>query len=528
MGLLAGVALLVIVARGFQPWITDQHAFRQAQTAIVTQYLSGPADLFTGQLPVLGSPWSVPFEFPIYQALVKLLSEVSGLALNTCGRLVSVGFFLMALACLARLCRQFEVRHPILVCSVVALTPLYVFWSRTFMIETTAVAFMLWFATIQVDVYRDRQLDAGRTAWLFVAGMAAVLVKVTTLLPLLAVALAFQALKAWRGRHQRATLMPALVPLMAQGAVLAVGAAWVKYSDMVKERNPLAEGLTSHNLQAWNWGTLHQRLDPHVWFVLLSRTAEIFFPREAVGAIGNSFAVRAAGFFFPDEAVERVGNSLALFVALLLAFVAAFGRCTPQRKRLVGLCLLLFVIPYLSFTNLHFVHNYYQCANAIFLCAALGLAFEGAIAGASHAGQAWLWLGGHALALLLLANCALRTMDFYAAQPERNAALAEQVRRTSAPGKAIIATGLDWSSQTPYQAGRRALMLWDRHSEPRAKAALDIALRQRGDYDLYVACGIRPLYDTLFRQTWGLDPAQQPLVEVEGCRLYRLEAPARS
>ena len=524
--MLAGVALLAIVARGFQPWITDQYAFRQTQTAIVAQYLHGPGDLFTGELPVLGSPWSVPFEFPIYQALVKLLSVVTGLALNTCGRLVGVGFFLMALACLARLCRQFDVRHPVLVCCLVALTPLYTFWSRSFMIETTAVACMLWFATVQVDVYRDRELNVGRTAWLFVAGMAAVLVKVTTLLPLLAVALAFQALKAWRARNARATLLPALAPLLAQGAVLTVGAAWVKYSDLVKARNPLAEGLTSYNLQSWNWGTLHQRLDPHVWFVLLTHTAEIFFPPEAVGAIGNSFAVRAAGFFFPEEAVERAGNPLALFVALLLAFVAAFGRCTPQRKRLVGLCLALFLVPYLCFTNLHFVHTYYQCANAIFLCAALGLAFEGAIAGASRPGHAWLWLGGYALGLLLLANCALRTMDFYAAQPERNASLAEQVRKASAPGKAIIATGLDWSSQTPYQSGHRALMLWDRRSELRVKAALDIALRQRGDYDLYVRCGMRPSYDTLFRQTWGLDPAQRPLVEVEGCRLYRLEAPA--
>jgi len=525
LGLLAAVALLAILARGFQPWITDQYAFRQTQTAIVAQYLHGVGDLFTGELPVFGSPWSVPFEFPLYQALVKSLSVATGLELNTCGRLVSVGFFLMALACLARLCRQFDVRHPVLVCSLVALTPLYVFWSRSFMIETTAVAFMLWFATIQVDVYRDRELNVRRAAWLLVAGVAAILVKVTTLLPVLALALAFQAFKAWRSRHARETVVPALLPLMAQGAVLAVGAAWVKYSDLVKARNPLAEGLTSHSLQSWNWGTLHQRLDPHVWFVLLAHTAGIFFPPEIVSATTSSLAVRAAAFLFPDEAVVRYGNSLALFAALTLAFVAAFGRCSPQRKRLVGLCLGLFLLPYLCFINLHFVHTYYQCANAIFLCTALGLAFEGAIAGAGRPGQAWLWLGGYALGLLLLADCALRTMDWYAAQPERDAALAAKVREASAPGKAVIITGQDWSSQTPYQSGHRALMLWAPRSAPRAQAALDIALRQRADYDLYLACGRRPPYDDLFRQTWGLDPAQKPLAEVEGCRLYRLGAP---
>jgi len=526
LGLFSGVALLVLLGRGFLPWITDQYAFRQTQTAIVAQYLHDPGDLFSYELPVLGSPWSVPFEFPLYQALVKVLSVATGLALVTCGRLVSVGFFLMALGCLARLCRQFDVRHPTLVCALVALTPLYAFWSRSFMIETTAVAFMLWFATLQVDVSRDRQVNVARTAWLVVAGMAAILVKVTTLLPLLALAASLQALQAWRHRHQRPMLMAAIVPLMAQGAVVAVGAAWVKHADMVKARNPLGAALTSHHLQSWNWGTLHQRLDPHVWFVLLSHTAEIFFPAEAVGSIGNSFAVRAAGIVFPAESVERVGNSLALFVALMLAFAAAVGRCTPQRQRLVWLSVALFLAPYLCFVNLHFVHSYYQCANAIFLCAALGLAFEGAISGARGPSQAWLWLGGYALGLLLLADCALRTLDFFAAQPERNAMLAAQVRQASAPGKAIITTGLDWSPQTPYQSGHRALMLWGRDLEPNVKAALELALRRRGDYDLYVACGMRPLYDPLFRQAWGLDPAQKPLAEVEGCRLYRLQAPA--
>ena len=528
LGLLAGVAMLAILARGFLPWITDQYAFRQTQTALVAQYLHGPADLFSSELPVLGSPWAVPFEFPLYQALARSLSVATGLALVTCGRLVGVGFFLMALACLARLCRQFDVRHPVLVCALVALTPLYTFWARSFMIETTAVAFTLWFATIQVDLLRARRAEAARTGLLFVAGVAAILVKVTTLLPVLALALVLQALQVWRGRRERARWQAALVPLVAQLAVLAIGAAWVTYADMVKARNPLASALTSSHLQSWNWGTLHQRLDPHVWFVLLSHTAEIFFPPEAVGAMGNSFAVRAAGLFFPDEAVERVGNSLALFVALLLAFAAALGRCTPQRRRLVGWCVALFLAPYLCFINLHYVHSYYQCANAIFLCAALGLAFEGAIseARAPAPALAWSWLAGLALGLVLLAQCALRNMDWYVALPERGVALAAQVRQASAPGKAIIVTGLDWSPQLPFQSGHRALMLWGRDLEPRDRAALDIALRQRADYDLYLACGMRPLYDGLFRQAWGLDSSATPIAEVEGCRFYRLDGPA--
>lgn len=498
IGLLALVAFLLLESQGFFPHLTDQHAFRQAQTAIVAAHLQGWSDLLRYELPVLGAPWSVPFEFPLYQALAKGLSVLSGLALNTSGRVVGIAGFGLALLCLGRLCRQFDVKHPALVCAFAALTPLYVFWSRAFMIETMALGLTLAFATVTVDLQRARQVRLGLTGLLAIVGMAAVLTKVTTLLPVLLLATGVQLIKIWREHRMRLPLWPAALPLAAQGAVLLVGAGWVRHADGLKAGNPLAEGLTSQRLTSWNWGTLEQRLDPEVWSALLERTSNIYFPAEAVGS---------------------AGRALALFVALLALFGLALRRCAPERRCLVGLCLGLFAASYLCFVNLHFVHNYYQCANAIFLSAALGLAFEGAISQAEPRRSVRGLLAAYALGLALLAACSALTLAHYANQAERGAELARRIRQTSAAGKAIVIAGQDWSPQTPYQAGRRALMLWER-SEARVKAAL--ALQSRADYDLYVACGPKPLNDALFREAWGLAPSQAALDEIDGCRLYRL------
>lgn len=42
--------------------------------------------------PVLGAPWSIPFEFPFYQWLAALLSSITGMSADNSGRLVSTVF----------------------------------------------------------------------------------------------------------------------------------------------------------------------------------------------------------------------------------------------------------------------------------------------------------------------------------------------------------------------------------------------------------------------------------------------------
>ena len=47
---------------------------------------------------------------------------------------------------------------------------------------------------------------------------------------------------------------------------LAIGLIWAKFTDLVKEQNPLADFITSAALKDWNFGTLAQRLDGNFWY----------------------------------------------------------------------------------------------------------------------------------------------------------------------------------------------------------------------------------------------------------------------
>src|SRR5262249_20433758 len=61
---------------GWNNPITDYHAFRQTQTAISAYYMVGRPPSLAYETPVLGPPWSIPFEFPLYQWVVAGLVTV--------------------------------------------------------------------------------------------------------------------------------------------------------------------------------------------------------------------------------------------------------------------------------------------------------------------------------------------------------------------------------------------------------------------------------------------------------------------
>lgn len=67
-------ALLVVAALLRLPTLayplTERHAFRQTQTAFpAVIYASQGIDLLHAEVPVFGPPWSLPFEFPLVQAI---------------------------------------------------------------------------------------------------------------------------------------------------------------------------------------------------------------------------------------------------------------------------------------------------------------------------------------------------------------------------------------------------------------------------------------------------------------------------
>src|SRR5688572_3944966 len=72
--------------------------FRQAQTALSALFIQRDRDFSLAYpTPVLGKPWSVPMEFPLYQWTVVLLSDATDMSLTSAGRTVSAVCFYLSL-----------------------------------------------------------------------------------------------------------------------------------------------------------------------------------------------------------------------------------------------------------------------------------------------------------------------------------------------------------------------------------------------------------------------------------------------
>ena len=144
--MMIGVAAWMLT-RSWHTSILDRYEFRQLQTALSIFWMQQEGLKLDYLTPLFGPPWTIPMEFPTYQWGVTLLANLTGLPLEQAGRLVSILAYaamlpavhgLLELAGLARSRRW-------LVLAVVLVTPVYLFYPRTVMIESTALCFTVWF-----------------------------------------------------------------------------------------------------------------------------------------------------------------------------------------------------------------------------------------------------------------------------------------------------------------------------------------------------------------------------------------------
>lgn len=399
--------------------LLEAHAFRQTQTAITTYWLLRGGPWVDYETPVLGPPWSIPFELPLYQWAVAALVRTTGIGLDPAGRLVAELCFLATLVPCWLVLRALGVarayRWPFL--ALLLVSPLYVFWSPTFMIESTALCLGCAYAAAVLGY--ARRPTGGRALVAIAVGALGAGAKITTFAGFAALA-TLVLVRSARGRASRlaAAAIVVAVPLLA-------GVAWNRHADVLKAANPIAAGfITSESLAPWTFGTTAQRLAPDTW-----RT-------------------------FADRTLRDVLGSPLVLVAAVVALAVA--------RRRVGLfvaALLLFVVPLLAFTNLHVVHDYYAYANGCFLVAAVGVAV-----------LALLESGGRrrtAGVILLLAAVGagvagsvrdLRARPTQALRSPRDSALARLVRTHTGPDDVLVIYGEDWSPVLPYYLERRALM----------------------------------------------------------------------
>jgi hypothetical protein len=132
-----------------------------------------------------------------------------------------------------------------------------------------------------------------------------------------------------------------------------------------------------------------------------------------------------------------------------------------RRHRVRALaCAGLYLSGWLIFTNLYRVHDYYQYATGLFGIGAVGFAL---LAVVDRPAPAARWTGLILVGLMSSWGALAYPGHFYhqvqvAGGSPRFAAVAAAIDRLTREDDVLLVYGLEWSSELPFAAGRRAIM----------------------------------------------------------------------
>lgn len=415
---IAASACLVFGARIMGPdffYITE----REWQTAITAWWMVAEGHgIFDAVTPLMGPPWQIPMEAPLFQWLAAH-ATTPWVSLEDTGRLLSFVFFLAGIFVLRRLALDLDLDRRVADCAalIFATSPLYLGYALSFTIESLALLLALLYLWLFVRwMLRPGLVLLTAT---MIAGSAAALAKVTTWAVFAA---AVTAVGLWfivsARRHSRSTGDALIGLILVLGIPLACGAWWTHWSDAVKAANGLTTGLTSGALAQWNFGTLEQRLSVQQWGKYAFRSALLVLGPVGLAGVGPAI------FWFFRRRKARV--SLPVLAASLAALAAG-----P-----------------LVFTNLHFEHDYYALATGVFAIILL--------ASTVFAQRARPWL----VAAIVVSNLFTTGVFIAAKQANYTDPLSDGLAQVVAglpEDRTIIVFGSYLDARVPYLAQKKAL-----------------------------------------------------------------------
>jgi hypothetical protein len=423
------IATILALLYATQPPL-DIHSFRQSQTALTAYWFTQEGIKLNYITPVAGYPWSIPFEFPIYQAIVAITSNLLNTSLDTTGRIISFIFLLASLYPIKSIILKLGLpKYNFYIFTAILFSmPVYVYWGRSFMIETTA----LFFALLSINFYIDFIKSEGsiRSLVLMSASLTvAMLQKATTGLPILMVLGLLFGVNAITTLIREEKKSKAIGGILYRGIFflipISIGYTWVKYTDYIKSFNPLGTQLTSKALNQWNWGTWDQRFSYELWH-------DVVWTR-------------------------MLSDNLGGFLGLLILLALFSLKVNKKILAIASISIAMGLIPILLFSNLHIVHNYYQSANLIFLAFAISLAIT----------EITRIKFGEKLAAILLVsilglNAHAMTKEYFPSMKEKfsksnkDLALGSILERELTNEQSFIAFGNDWSSTLAYTSKRKS------------------------------------------------------------------------
>lgn len=367
-------------------------------------------------------------EFPLYEWSVVGLSRATGWPHHVAARTISLTCFYLALPALYLLLGRLAVPRPrrLLVLSLILACPVYLFYSRAFLIESMEVMCCAWFLLGFV-----RTMDERRWTWLLltiIVGTGAALIKGTTFAVWLLPAAAYGAWMLWRdvraGSGWRAPLQTVLWGLATIAVAFGALRWWIALTDPFKEAHSSAWIFTSKTLSQGNWGVKDwaARFSPKIWSTLAQRWQEAMMPAWLV--ITGTVAAAVSGRSVRGWSLGLV----AVFFAAQLLFPFAYA-----------------------------YQEYYFYACAVFLLAGFGFVLFGVL---DSRLPRWVC----ALFIALPFGVQLKTY-WHGYRVEQQAAseggfaYTKLLRTVTSKNSVIVVAGADWAPIIPFYSQRKALMI---------------------------------------------------------------------
>ncbi len=422
--------------------ILEMFGFRQTQTAITVQnYIREGVSFFNYQTPVLGEPWTLPMEFPIYQFFSYLMYNVLKLIgitnLDIAMRVTSIIFFYGSVWLLYSLTKKLINEKTAIITMLVCLfSPFCIYWSRSSMIESCATFFGLGYVIYFYKVYDKLTLKNIIICCLF--GILGYLTKTTSMLPICIFIACIILLRLIEDKYfMNYKLLNRdnrlfLVSLFTITIVpLIVGVYWIKYSDKIKYDSNYS-GLTSSALKSWNFGTFDQKINFQNWNIIFERIFDI------IPATILVLAIILLPFLFKKRKV---------YLYFLATIISSFGT--------------IFI-----FFNLYYIHDYYYYAILPFVCLSMGILINQILTidfkSELQKKIVIYILCGISVMFIFQSNYIdniIKNHDYWAENTSGVLQLSEYIKANTHDEDWIMVFDDDWSSQIPYYSGRKACMV---------------------------------------------------------------------
>jgi 4-amino-4-deoxy-L-arabinose transferase-like glycosyltransferase len=413
--------------------LNEAFAFRQMQTTLMIREFMDVGFFQLSPLPVLGPPWQVPMEFPLFQWIAAIGGSVVGASPQIAGRLTALFFFLVCAALVALIGNRLYSRSAGFIGFVVfLLLPFGWQWGNAPLIEFAATAGAL-------GSFYLVMLWVERRSWWLVAALSITLsivclVKITTavawIIPLIVIAVLW---KRTVGMRELTSRWPLLIPAVLSALA---GLGWTRFSDVYKSDRQFTQFLASQSMTEWNFGSVEQRLDTLGWSMIFGYS-------------------------------EAIVGLLVIFFLLLISALIFWG----NRATTIGLASTLFIGPMIFF-NLYYMHGYYLAA----IYPALVIVMAAGIVGVAKAVRTdplksnsarWSVFATATFGLLVMAWISPegQLVSQRSSEGLYQFPLAQEIVDNTPVDAGVITVGCDWNPAYSYLSGRKTLMLSGRNPD---------------------------------------------------------------